>query len=133
MTSQDMMGIRQRVSMYRATMDNKSSDHKAYLSHACEIIDELLSEIEHWKQSHAGLCKMAEARIKPTKEAGAEILELQHDESYTVSKICHYLEVYRLHDVYILFETPMGGEPSYIETYPEWRVQDMIKRMESWI
>ncbi len=77
MTSQDMMSIRQRVSMYRATIDNKNSDHKAHLSHACEIIDELQTEVEHWKQSHAGLCKMREVWIKRTKKAEARIKELE--------------------------------------------------------
>lgn len=77
MTNQDMMAIRQRVSMYRATIDNKSSDHKAFLRHACEIIEELLAELEHWKQSHAGLCKMAEARMKRTKETEARIKQLE--------------------------------------------------------
>ncbi len=46
MTNQDMMGIRQRVTLYRSSMDHKSADHKGHLIHACEIIDELLAELE---------------------------------------------------------------------------------------
>ena len=65
--------------------------------------------------------------------AKTAILELQHDESYTVRGLLETVEVCRLHDVYILFEMPLGGEPFYIDTYREWRVQDMIKRIESWI
>ncbi len=45
MTAQDLIGISQRVNLYRSSMDFKSADHKGHLLHACEIIKELQAEV----------------------------------------------------------------------------------------
>ena len=42
-------------------------------------------------------------------------------------------EIHRLYEYYILFEIPQfGGEPGYVDTYHYFRIDDMIKKIESW-
>ena len=41
--------------------------------------------------------------------------------------------VYRLWDVYVLFEVPLyGGKPNYVETFCESKIEDLLDMVYSW-
>lgn len=42
-------------------------------------------------------------------------------------------EIWKIYFVYVLFEIPQyGGTPSYADTYGLHRIDDLIRKVESW-
>ena len=77
MTKLDMMAIRHQVNLYRGTMDHRASDHKRRVLLACEIIDELLAEVEKWKGKYQFEHDTSKYQIKVNEKAKAKIKELE--------------------------------------------------------
>ena len=63
-----------------------------------------------------------------------EILKLNHNECYTVPESDYgKAEIWNIHGHYILFEIPQfGGKPMYVNSYPKYRIDEMMKKIESW-
>lgn len=62
-----------------------------------------------------------------------DILKLKHLECYVIPESDHgKAEVYRVNDMFILFEIPLfGGDAIFDGTYFVSRIDEMIKKIES--
>lgn len=63
-----------------------------------------------------------------------EILKLKSGDWYIVPESDYgKAEIWRLNDVYCLFEIPMyGGNPRFFKVYSKHRIDEMIKEINSW-
>lgn len=63
-----------------------------------------------------------------------EIEKLKDGERYFVPESDYgKAEICRVNDIYVLFEIPLyGGEPRYSSVFPLWRIDEMIKKIDSW-
>lgn len=63
-------------------------------------------------------------KIKELKD-GQSLIVSQSEESGA--------EIWLKHNTYFLFEIPMyGGEPRFTESYPMYRIDEMINEYSSW-
>lgn len=63
-----------------------------------------------------------------------KILELNHKECYIIPESDYgKAEIWRIWDDYLLFEIPtFGGTPMFVESYKIRKIDELIKRVESW-
>lgn len=63
-----------------------------------------------------------------------KLLALKHCESYIVPESDYgKAEIWRINDVFILFEIPTyGGAPAYVDTYFVNDVDSIIEQIDSW-
>jgi len=68
------------------------------------------------------------------KKEKLEILKLKDGESYIVPESDYgKAEIWFKNNFYFLFEIPQyGGEPMFTEAFPKHRINEMIKKYESW-
>ena len=62
------------------------------------------------------------------------IAELKNGENYIISLGEESgAEIWKINSIFILFEIPMyGGNPVYSDTYPLYRLEEMVKKVYSW-